>query len=83
MVILCRAYVALFVGTPTCDSEFLSANADLLFICGEQNSLSICTPHLKPLTLSLHHLRTWGRERERHKMYHLVDVFIQSSLQNH
>lgn len=52
----------------TCDSEFLGANADLLFICGEQNSLTICAPHLKPLTLSLYHLRTWeGEERERER----------------
>lgn len=54
----------------TCDSQFLGADGDLLFISREQNSLSICTPHLKPLTLNLHHFWacTSGREkRERER----------------
>lgn len=46
----------------TCDTKFLGADADLLFVCREQNRLSIRTSHLEPLTLSLDHFWTWGRD---------------------
>lgn len=65
----------------TCDSELLCANADLLFICREQNSLTICAPHLKPLTLSLYHLRTWEGEGEIERESHGLKVRVELLLQ--
>ena len=51
--------------SPTCDSELLCADADLLLVCGKQNSFPICAADFKPLALGLHHLWTWEREREK------------------
>lgn len=85
LVILCVYIVKYLLSflcvPPTCDSKFLGADADLLFICGEQNSLSICTPHLKPLTLSLYHFWTWesGRKREGHR----VKIYSKETFKSH
>lgn len=62
--------------SPTCDSELLRADADLLLVCSKQNSFPVRAADLKPLTLGLHHLWTWekGRGRERERDEEKLDV---------